>query len=109
MCKECFELNKCCLIFRGQVVVCLFGHLNYHVSAVYNLFVTLCIGAAHSGDVAICSLLIYLLLCKNFGKYITHSVCLFAGLFVCLQHNSKTNEWMVMKFLWSIRTVTRKN
>ena len=64
---------------------------------------------------------------QNFAKYITHSVCLFISLFVtlpnfctvyylfcllvckfvCLQHNSKTTERIGLKFLGSIKTVTR--
>ena len=48
-----------------------------------------------------------LLLCKGFANYSTHFVCLFVRFF--LQQNSKTAAQMVMKFLESIKAVTRKN
>ena len=48
-----------------------------------------------------------ILLYKIFAKHITHSVCLFVSLLVCLQQNCKTTAWTVMNFLGSIRTVTR--
>ena len=41
---------------------------------------------------------------QNFAKYITHPVCLLT----CSQHISKTTARMIITFLGSIRSVTRK-